>query len=80
MWLMLENGTVVNLDLVSRVELNHQKREAHLINQGVNEHTDSHIAYEYFMTHESIGRANWQDHADAYCAKRASEEASKETA
>jgi hypothetical protein len=76
MWLMLENGTLVNLELVSRVELNHQKREATLINQGVNEHTDSRIAYEHFMGHESIERVNWEAHAEAYRAKRAEAEKS----
>ena len=75
MWLMLENGTLVNMELVSRVELNHQKREATLINQGVNEHTDSRMAYDHFMTHESIGRVNWEDHAQAYRDKRAAEDA-----
>ncbi len=74
MWLMLENGTLVNLELVSRVELNHHKGEATLINQGVNEHTDSRVAYEHFMGHESIQRLNWEDRAEAYRAKQAEAE------
>lgn len=73
MWLELENGTLVNLELVSRVELNHIRRTAVLMNAGIVEHADSPIAYEHFMTHDSIGRANWQYRVETYQAKKAAE-------
>ena len=79
MWLMLENGTLVNLELISRAELNHIKKTAVLMNAGIVEHADSTVAYDHFMTHDSIGRANWQEHADAYREKKAAA-AAKEAA
>lgn len=59
MWLQVENGSIINLDLISRVEMNHRKREATLYEAGIVAASDSVIAYEHFAHSDSVSRANW---------------------
>ena len=59
MWLLVENGSLINLDLISRVEANHQKKQATLYEGGILAVGDSSIAYNYFNS-KCDSRANWE--------------------
>jgi hypothetical protein len=52
--LVLEDQRIVNLDLVSIVEMDHRKKTATIWDSGVRTHSDSHILYRYYAAQEKI--------------------------
>lgn len=52
--LELEGHLIVNLDLVSIVEMDHRKKVATIWDSGVRTHSDSHILYRFFNEAEKV--------------------------
>lgn len=54
MYLLIEGHRLLNLDLVSMVEMNNRTKTATVWERGVNVASDSRIVYRHFSNEESV--------------------------
>ncbi len=50
--LVLEDQRIVNLDLISIIEMDHRRKTATIWDSGVRTHSDSHILYRFYAAQE----------------------------
>jgi len=59
MWLLVEDGSIINLDLVSKVVPKHHQKTATVYEAGIVAVADSKVAYRFFCSSTKINRINW---------------------